>query len=246
MGASAHKPKLQGSSKIKLLLVGKPGVGKTALIGSFQENYFKEEYEATTGCNLISLDVALHGRNLQLLVMDALADADLSLSCRLKSIQNTETLAIVFDISDRESWTDVSKKIKIVKENSYQNNALVLVGNKSDLDRRVDREEIEDFVKKCSEFHIEYFECSAKNGGNVKTMFTKALEIGYFASKARWERVKIVLFVALYSVAEESSAGFSWGNLCEALPAMVKRKKSHGPILSLLPPEVIKRLITFI
>jgi GTPase SAR1 and related small G proteins len=103
MGAKQAKQKLDSSSKIKLLLMGKPGVGKSSLISYYQNNEISRNYEPTSGCKLISLNVNYYETNYHLLVMDSLADSDLGLSCRLKSVQNAEIIAIVFDLTNPET-----------------------------------------------------------------------------------------------------------------------------------------------
>ena len=236
----------ESGSKIKLLLMGRPGVGKTSIVSMYLDPNFNEHPEPTTGCNLQSLQVALHGTHFQLLVMDSLADIDLTLSCRLKAIQNTEILAIVFDLTDPETWHDVADKLKIVKENNYQHNSLILVGNKCDEAVSVREEEVEEFVRGYKEIRIEYFQCSAKSGQNVSEVLQRALELGYTESKYRWDKIKVLLFLFRYAEIGEESAGFSWGNLCEAIPSLIKKRKTRGVALNLLPVEVLKRLISFI
>ena len=103
MGNSHGKIRKESSNKVKLLLMGKAGVGKSSIVSSFQDSIFNENYDPTVGCQLINLSVQLGENSYQLLVMDSLADSDLSLTCRLKSIQNTEVIAIVFDLTNPES-----------------------------------------------------------------------------------------------------------------------------------------------
>ena len=233
-------------SKIKMLLLGMPGVGKTSIISIYQDPNFNEHQEPTTGCNLINLMVPLHGRLLQMLVMDSLADVDLGLSCRLKAIQNAEILAIIFDLTILETWRNVADKIRIVKENNYQHRHLILIGNKCDEEAVVRREEVEEFIRSDKDLRIEYFQCSAKARENVCESIQRALELGYTSSKHRWDKIKILLFLFRYAQIDQDIAGFSWGNLCEAIPSLIKTRKTRAIALNLLPTEVLKRLISFI
>ena len=246
MGAkSSSINKKDFSSKIKLLLMGRPGVGKTALITRYRDSLFSSNYDPSSGCSLVSLNVS-HGLNTySLLVMDSLSDSDLSLACRLKSIQNTEILAIVFDLSNIETWLDVSSKLKLIKEQFYNHSHVLLIGNKSDLDPQVESDQINELISSNNDFVIEYIEVSAKTGENVSDVFLKALELGYYSSKARWDKIKVLLYAYKYSVPAENPQ-FSWANLCESVPAMLKKKKKSVVQISLLPPEVFKRLIMMI
>jgi GTPase SAR1 family protein len=76
---------------------------------------------------------------------------------------------MIFDLGVKDSFNDIkSYWINEVESYTDQGAVLVLVGNKSDGHRAVDLEQIESFVK---EKNLMYFETSAANGSNVKTMF---------------------------------------------------------------------------
>jgi small GTP-binding protein len=246
MGATYSKPsKKEFATKVKMLLMGRPGVGKTSLLSKYKDSIFSPGYEPSTGCNLVSLNVPYHSTSYPMLVMDSLADNDLNLACRLKSIQNTEILAIVFDLSNLETFEDVKAKLKLVKDNYYGHSHVLLVGNKNDLDRQVETEMINELIRAYNDFEIEYLEVSAKSGHNVSEFFQKALELGYYSSKVRWDKIKVLLYAYKFSVPGENLQ-FSWGNICEALPNLIKKKKKNVVPISLLPPDVLKRLINMI
>ncbi|OMJ71787.1 hypothetical protein SteCoe_29908 [Stentor coeruleus] len=226
--------------------MGMSGVGKTSLVKYYLTNEINLNHEQSLGCNLISLNVQYGETNYQLLVMDALADSDLNLSCRLRSIQNTEILAIVFDLGNEETWNDVRKKIKIIKDNFYSHNNLILVGNKSDVEVKIEDSVVKQLIDECQDYKIEYFKVSAKTGENVNKIFTRSLELGYYFSKLRWDKIKIILFAYKYSLPVEDNMSMSWINLCEALPNMLKKKRKSCYSLSLLPSEIMKRLIVYV
>ena len=135
--------------------------------------------------------------------------------------------------------------MKIVKENYYQHSHLLIIGNKCDEKRSVDNETIYEYLRGFEDFHLEYLQTSAKTGEKVKDIFCRALQLGYYTSKLRWDKLKMILFVYKYASYSEE-AKFSWANLCEALPSLLKKKKKGAYALSLIPPEVVKRLISFI
>lgn len=245
MGTSSFKSPKEISSKIKLLLMGRPGVGKTSIVQSYQDVNFNPNYEPSSGCHLVSLNVQHNSSSYQLLVMDSLSDSDLTLSCRLKSIQNTEILAIVFDLNDEETWQDIKDKLKIVKDNYYSHSHLIVIGNKSDLEIKVQDDEVQNMIRECQDYTIEYFKVSAKSGEGISGLFVRSLELGYYTSKLRWDKIKIILFAYKYSLPVDDPS-VSWANFCEALPNMLKKRRKANYSLSLLPPEVMKRLIVYV
>ena len=229
MGALNTKKNKSYPLKVKLLLMGMPEVGKSSIINSFQGNDFNPKYEPTIGCKLITLNLSFKTIYYDILILDSLSDNDLELECRLKSIKNAEIIAIIFDLTNPSTWDDVQMKLRILKDNDYQNSHVLLIGNKCDEAMGITEEEIINFCKGFRDYHIDYIQTSAKAKENIEKAFIKAFELGYYAYKYRWDKVKIILF----------------GNICEALPNLIKRKKTPI-ILNPLTPDIMKRLISYI
>ena len=84
---------------------------------------------------------------------------------------------IVYDISSKESFNNVSTWIEDCWSQSPKTITLILVGNKCDLDeeRQVTFEEGEEFAK---DNGMLFFEASAKTGHNIEQVFEQsAIEI---------------------------------------------------------------------
>jgi GTPase SAR1 family protein len=245
-GISSKSPKLRDTnSKVKFLLMGKPGVGKTSIVSSYQNLPFKYEYEPTVGCSLLTLEVICKNSVSQILIMDSLAEGELSLSCRLKSLQNCEILGIVFDLTDLDTWEDIKNKLKIAKENQYSHSHIIIIANKADENSSVDLALVKEFIESYQEHKLELIVTSAKTGDNVGMVFVKALELGYYTPKFRWHKIKPLLLAHKHSVYDDP-AKFSWANMCEALPSLVKKKKKKAMPLAVLSNDILKRLISFI
>ena len=77
---------------------------------------------------------------------------------------------VVYDISSRDSFNNVSTWIEDCKNQSPKTIYMVLVGNKSDLEdkRQVSTEEGQELADK---YGMLFFETSAKNGQNVEEIF---------------------------------------------------------------------------
>jgi len=74
---------------------------------------------------------------------------------------------IVFNLNDLSSFQDISFWLAKLKELSGDV-PYILVGNKSDLERKIDKSQIDDEVKKLG---VQYFETSAKLNENVDFAF---------------------------------------------------------------------------
>ena len=122
----------------------------------------------------------------------------------------------------------------------------MLIGNKCDEEIKISPEKISELINGTQDYQLEYIQCSAKTGENVAQIFRRSLELGYYASRFRWEKIKILLFVYKFAMRDETNAKFSWGNICEAIPSMIKKKRNSTIILNVLPPEIMKKLISFI
>jgi Ras-related protein Rab-6A len=81
-------------------------------------------------------------------------------------IRNCRAALIIFDLTNEESYDNISKWIDFVKENSGEDVMMVVVGNKLDLieERKVSYEVAKEKVQ---ELGAKYFEGSAKTGENI-------------------------------------------------------------------------------
>jgi len=77
---------------------------------------------------------------------------------------------LVYDITDRDSFTKVRNWVKELRKIVGKNIQLVIAGNKCDLEkyRQVDEEEAQKYAESVGAVHIL---CSAKSGKNVQQAF---------------------------------------------------------------------------
>ena len=76
----------------------------------------------------------------------------------------------VFDLTDPQTLVDLSEWIQSYKKTVGDDIPMILIGNKADLDRQVQKEEVEALVE---DLDCDYIETSAKTGENVKEAFQK-------------------------------------------------------------------------
>ena len=82
---------------------------------------------------------------------------------------------VVYDITNRDSFNNVSTWIEDCKNQSPKTIFMVLVGNKSDLQdkRQVNYKEGQELAER---FQMLFFETSAKDGNNVEEIFLKSAD----------------------------------------------------------------------
>ncbi|CAO3684706.1 unnamed protein product [Rhizopus stolonifer] len=157
--------------KYKLVFLGEQSVGKTSLITRFMYDTFDNSYQATIGIDFLSKTMYLEDKTVRLQLWDT-AGQERFRSLIPSYIRDSSVAVIVYDISNRQSFTNTSKWIDDVRAERGEDVIIVLVGNKSDLS---DKREVttEDGEKRAKELNVMFIETSAKAGHNVKTLFKK-------------------------------------------------------------------------
>ncbi|KAI8644002.1 ras family-domain-containing protein [Parasitella parasitica] len=157
--------------KYKLVFLGEQSVGKTSLITRFMYDTFDSTYQATIGIDFLSKTMYLEDKTVRLQLWDT-AGQERFRSLIPSYIRDSSVAVIVYDISNKDSFTQTSKWIDDVRAERGNEAIVVLVGNKTDLDdkRDVTTEEGE---KKAKELKVMFIETSAKGGHNVKMLFRK-------------------------------------------------------------------------
>lgn len=102
--------------------------------------------------------------------------------CLLKNVRHLKRVngaLIVFDLTDSQSFENVSFHLKLMRQYSEPDTVVFLVGNKLDLNdnRKVTKNAAEEFSRKNG---LEYEEVSAQENQNVKECFDKLIESNEF------------------------------------------------------------------
>lgn len=149
-------------ANIKVITVGEPGVGKTALTCHYVHNMFQNT-EMTIGVDFAT-KVFADGGKLQ--IWDT-AGQESFRSISRSYYRGAHAVLLVFNLNDHVSFEKIKHWYSDLR--NMNNDALcVLVGTKCELKHYVTREEIQQF---CNELHINYYETSAKHAINVYKPF---------------------------------------------------------------------------
>jgi Ras-related protein Rab-1A len=180
---------------IKTLIIGDSGVGKSSIMNQFIEQKFLDSYYCTVGVDYKTTWVDISKKSVKFLIWDTAGQE------RFKSItkiyyRGAQIIIYVFDITNRESFENISNWINQTDTTAPDTCLKVLVGNKCDCDynddcefdrnsdhiqkqisqtilknktRKVSSKEAESFAK-LNNF-IGYYETSAKKNIGIEKLF---------------------------------------------------------------------------
>ncbi|MHA2038101.1 MAG: GTP-binding protein [Promethearchaeota archaeon] len=156
-----------GQYKFKITLFGPGGVGKTSLLLRYIKDYFKDDLKKTIGSTFLIKDVDIDGKSVRLLLWDIGGQPQFH---KLRTIyfKGSNGALGVFDLSSNQTLLKIPGWISSIKKTVKRTIPMILLGNKVDLEREVDREEAEDSAKRLG---CQYLETSAKTGENVEKAF---------------------------------------------------------------------------
>ncbi|KAH0793663.1 Ras-related protein RABD1 [Histomonas meleagridis] len=154
----------------KVLIIGNSGVGKSCLLLRFAEDMFSDNYISTIGVDFKIKKIELDGKSIKLQIWDT-AGQERFRTITKSYYRGSNGIVVVYDITDRESFEQVSHWMTEIDSHASPDVCRLLVGNKCDLNdkRAVKTEEGEALAR---QFGIPFLETSAKDSMNVDEMFT--------------------------------------------------------------------------
>jgi len=156
----------------KTILAGDSMVGKTSIVKKATENNFPEEYSPTIGCDFAVKQLDMGKNKVRLHFWDFSGSADFG-QVRKELYIDADMAVLVFDLTNPESFKNLEKWRKEII-NSFGPLHLIIIGNKSDAERKIP---IEECVKYAEKINAPYFETSAKLGTNIEEAFKKAANL---------------------------------------------------------------------
>ena len=137
-----------GSYKIKMILVGESGVGKTNLINIMRDKDFDSDKESTTHCSFFNTKINIDNVDITLYLWDTIGQEKLRAQTTI-FFKNSKIVVLVYDITNKASFEKLEGWHELVKENLGENIVLGVLGNKKDLflSEEVKEEEAEEYAK---------------------------------------------------------------------------------------------------
>ena len=145
----------------KIITLGESGVGKTSIIKRYVHNIFDTDCLSTIGINFSFKEVERKGKKIQLKFYDT-AGQEKYRSLTKSYYKNAEGVLFVFSLDNQNTFEKIKDWVDsfIQNQNGKDNIPRYLIGNKCDLERKIDEESIEDLKNKLN--IKKYFETSAK------------------------------------------------------------------------------------
>jgi len=159
----------------KLLLIGDSGVGKSCLLLRFADDTYTESYISTIGVDFKIRTVQLDGHTAKLQIWDT-AGQERFRTITSSYYRGAHGIIVVYDVTDKESFDNVSNWLKEIDRYASADVNKLLVGNKCDLEpKAVEYASAKEFA---DQLGVAFLETSAKNATNVEQAFmTMAAEI---------------------------------------------------------------------
>ena len=165
----ATSPDIKEEYKLKVVVVGDSGVGKTNLIKRFTSDNFSYDSKATVGVEFISKSYIINKKVFKIEIWDTAGQE------RYKAItsayyKGAKGCLIVYDTTSQASFNNIDKWMSEIKEKALTNIKVLIIGNKIDLkDKRI--VSIEDAMQKAQQLQAPIMETSALDATNVKEAF---------------------------------------------------------------------------
>lgn len=148
-------------------------VGKTGIVSQFLYDSFISGYKETMD-EMYHGEFDIKGIKLNLDIQDTGGGYVDEFPAMLKcSLASADAVLLVYSVDDIDSFDEVSRLRDLVHLQRGEEMPLVVVGNKTDLERQIPREEAEATV--LCDWENGYVECCAKDNLNVTAVFRALL-----------------------------------------------------------------------
>ena len=171
---------MHSQGTLSFILIGDMAVGKTAFLTRYFKNTFSEIFLSTIGIDK-EINHLKVGNDIYKMTLWDTAGQDRFRCLPKKYYQNADGVFLLFDVNKRDTFENVTKWMKDVKDNSNRNTnsetgkevgiPIYLIGNKIDKpDREISREEAE---KQAQSLGMKYFEVSCKINMNINEVICR-------------------------------------------------------------------------
>ena len=157
----------------KVVVVGDSLVGKSCIINAFvRKTFISDSAYMPTIIDYYRRNVMYEGENYLLDIADTAGD-NLYMPVTEDEIRKGVCFLCVFALDDLDSFEKTGFFIEKIRTVNPNNPPIVLIGNKSDKDRVVEKAHCEDQARR---YKVLYLETSANHGKNIDLAFLLLIE----------------------------------------------------------------------
>ena len=155
--------------EFKIITLGNSGAGKTSIIKRFVNDVFDEYQLSTLGNSFSFRTIKINNTNIKLNFIDTSGQEKFR-SLSLSYFRHVDVVLFVFDLNEPKSFESIQYWMDFLNENYSGKNikAKYLVGNKNDLEQKVDQNLIDELTKKNN---MSFFSTSAKTKNQIDILF---------------------------------------------------------------------------
>jgi len=160
--------------KVKFLMLGDSGVGKSSLMLRFTQDTFLDNMMGTTGLDMREKIVSVNDEFGKVQVWDTAGQERFHVLSR-SYYRDAQGIVLVYDVSEPETLSNIHYWINDIKENT-EKVQIIILGNKNDLEPAVDLKEAQRIAES---YGIPHMITSAKDSFNVQKAFETLLEMTF-------------------------------------------------------------------
>ncbi|CAD8115936.1 unnamed protein product [Paramecium sonneborni] len=175
----------------KFILIGDQSVGKSSIVKRYKNEEFNYNIKATIGVEFIKKFVQVDKGLIEIQLWDTAGQEQFRSVIR-SFYRGAAAVFIVYSVNLKESFDQLSIWLNEIEYHAHSEIIKVLVGNKCDLQREVQKEEAESLMNN-NNFSL-FFETSAKTGENIDEAFiqtAKLVLLKYFSSDSFRQATKV-------------------------------------------------------
>lgn len=178
----AHRVDHEYDYLFKIVLIGDSGVGKSNILSRFTRNEFCLESKSTIGVEFATRTLQVEGKTVKAQIWDT-AGQERYRAITSAYYRGAVGALLVYDITKRQTFDNVQRWLRELRDHADSNIVIMMVGNKSDLNhlRAVSEEDGKSLAEKEG---LSFLETSALEATNIEKAFQTILtEIYQIISK---------------------------------------------------------------
>ncbi|KAL9235341.1 hypothetical protein vseg_010105 [Gypsophila vaccaria] len=166
----------------KIVLIGDSGVGKSNILSRFTRNEFCLESKSTIGVEFATRTLQVEGKTVKAQIWDT-AGQERYRAITSAYYRGAVGALLVYDITKKQTFDNVQRWLRELRDHADSNIVIMLVGNKSDL-KHLRAVPEEDGPSLAETEGLSFLETSALEAVNIEKAFQSTLtEIYHIVSK---------------------------------------------------------------